>query len=84
MEMTENGNPAGGYLIAQENKIATTMKQKAYGTLVFLFLAMQAETVDQLVSLPQKAEVIRHFEEKMRSATKIPALIAIPYFRSEL
>ena len=45
---------------------------------------MHAETIDQLVSLPWRAMVLRHFEEKMRTTPKIHALIAIPYVRTEL
>ena len=61
MEMVEFRNSARGQSIALENKKAmecyleiriqgTTMKQKAYGTLVSS--EMHAETMDQLVSLP--------------------------------
>ena len=45
---------------------------------------MHAETIDQLVSLPWRAVVLRHFEEEMRTTPKIQALIAIPYARIEL
>ena len=93
MEMVECRNSARGRLIAIENKSAmesyletmtqdTTMKQKAYGTLVSS--EMHAETIDQLVSLPWRAVVLRHFEEEMRTTPKIQALIAIPYARMEL
>ena len=75
IEMVEYRNSARGHLIALEKKGAmecyleammqgTTVKQKAYGTLVSS--AMHAETIDQLVSLPW-----RHFEEQMRTTTKI-------------
>ena len=60
----------------------TTMKQKAYGTLVSY--EMQTETIEQLVSLPWRAVVLRYFEEEMRTTTKIHALIAITYVRTEL
>ena len=60
----------------------TTMKQKAYGNLVSS--EMHAETIDQLVSLPWRAVVLRHFEEEMRTTPKIHALIAITYTRTEL
>ena len=60
----------------------TTMKQMAYGILVSS--EMHAETIDQLVSLPWRAVVLRIFEEEMRSTPKIHALIAIPYVRTEL
>ena len=61
MEMMEYRNWARGHLIALKNKSAmegyletmmqgTTMKQKAYGTLVSY--EMQTETIEQLVSLP--------------------------------
>ena len=43
-----------------------------------------AETIDQLVSLPRRAVVLWHFEEKMRTTPKIHALIAIPHARTEL
>ena len=93
MEMMEYRNSAEGHLIALENKSAmegyletmmqgTTLKQKAYGTLVSS--EMHAETIEQLVSLPWRAVVFRYFEEEMRSTPKINALIAIPYVRTEL
>ena len=58
-----------------------TMKQKAYGTLVFS--EMHTETMDQLVSLPLRLVVLRHFEEEKRTIPKIHALIAIPYVKTE-
>ena len=93
MEMVEYRNSARGNLIGLENKSAfegcletmiqgIRMKQKAYGTLVSS--EMRAETIDQLVSLPWKPVVLRHFEEEMRTTPKIHALIAIPYARTEL
>ena len=93
MEMLEYRNSARGYLMALEDKSAmegylettmqgTTLKQKAYGTLASS--EMQAETIEQLVSLPWKAVVLRYFEEKMRTTPKIHALIAVPYVRTEL
>ena len=60
----------------------TILKQKAYGTLVLP--EMQAETLEQLVSLPWRAVVLRYFEEEMRTTPKIHALIAIPCVRTEL
>ena len=60
----------------------TTLKQKAYRTLASS--ETQAETFEQLVSLPWKAVVLRHFEEEMRTTPKIHALIAVPYVRTEL
>ena len=60
----------------------TTLKQKAYGTLVSS--EMHAETIEQLVSFPWRAVVLRYFEEEMRTTPKIHALIAIPYVRTEL
>ena len=93
MEMVEFRNSARGQPIALENKKAmecyleimiqgTTMMQKAYGILVSS--EMHAETIDQLVSLPWRAVALRRFEEEMRTTTKIHALIAIPYVRTEL
>ena len=93
MEMLEYRNSARGHLIALENKNAmegyletmmqgTTLKQKAYGTLVSS--EMHAETIEQLVSLPWRAVLLRYFEEEMRTTPKIHALIAIPYVRTEL
>ena len=75
-----------GHSIALENKTAlegyletmiqsATMKQKAYGSLVSS--AMHAEPIDQLVSLPWRAEVLRHFEAVIRITPKIQAPIAI-------
>ena len=58
------------------------MKQKAYGTLVSP--EMHPETVDQLVSLPWRAVMLRHFEEEIRTTPKIHALIAVPYLRTDL
>ena len=93
VEMMEYRNSARGHLIALENKKAmegyldtmiqgTTLKQKAYGTLVSS--EMHAETIEQLVSLPWRAVVLRYFEEEMRTTPKIHALIAIPYVRTGL
>ena len=93
MEMLEYRNSARGHLMALEDKSAmegyletmiqgTTLKQKAYGTLASS--EMQAETIEQLVSLPWKAVVLRCFEEKMRTTPKIHALITVPYVRFEL
>ena len=64
MEMLEYRNSARGHLMALKDKSAmesyletmmqgTTLKQKAYGTLASS--EMQAETIEQLVSLPWKA-----------------------------
>ena len=60
----------------------TTLKQKAYGTLVSS--EMHAKTIEQLVSFPWRAVVLRLFEEEMRTTLKIHALIAVPYVRTEL
>ena len=60
----------------------TTLKQKAYGTLASSDI--QAETIEQLVSLPWKAVVLRYFEEEMRTTPRIHALVAVPYVRTEL
>ena len=60
----------------------TTLKQKAYGTQATS--EMQAEPIEQLVSLPWKAVVLPYFEEEMRTTPKIHALIAVPYVRTEL
>ena len=94
MEMLEYRNLARGHLMALEDKSAmegyfetmkmqgTTLKQQAYGTLVSS--EMHAEKIEQLVSHPWRAVVLRHFEEEMRTMPKIHALIAIPYVRAEL
>ena len=93
MEMLEYRNSARGYVIALEDKSAmegyletmlqgTTLKQKAYGTLASS--EIQPETMEQLVSLPWKAVVLRYFEEEMRTAPRIHALMAVPYVRKEL
>ena len=93
MEILEYRNSARGHLMALEDKSAmggyletmmqgTTLKQKAYGTLASS--EMQAETIEQLVSLPRKAVVLRYFEEEMRTTPRIHALIAVPYVRTEL
>ena len=93
MEMLEYRNSARGHLMALEDKSAmegylettmqgTTLKQKAYWTLASS--EMQAETIEQLVSLPWKAVVLRYFEEEMRTTSRMHALIAVPYVRTEL
>ena len=93
MEMLAYRNSARGYVMALEDKMAmegyletmlrsTTLKQKAYGTLASS--EMQAETIEQLVSLPWKAVVLKYFEEEMRTAPRIHALMAVPYVRTEL
>ena len=87
VEMMEFRNSARGNLVALENKGAigyylkgimkdTTMKQTAYGTLATS--EMHAEPVDQLVSLPWRAVLLRHFEEGMRTTSETHVLIAIP------
>ena len=79
MEMLESRNSARGHLIALEEKSAmegyletmtqgTTLKQKAYGTLVLS--KMYAETIEQLVSRPWRAVLLRYFEEEMRTTPK--------------
>ena len=93
MEMLEYRNSARGYVMALEDKStmegyletmlqSTTLKQKAYGTLASS--EIQAETIEQLVSLPWKAVVLRYFEEEMRTAPRIHAPMAVPYVRTEL
>ena len=93
MEMFEYRNSARGHLMALEDKSAmegyletmmqgTTLKQKAYGILASS--EMQAETIEQLMSLPWRAVVLRYFEEEMRTTPRIHALIAVPYVRTEL
>ena len=93
MEMLEYRNSARGYVMALEDKRAmesyletmlqgTTLKQKAYGTLASS--EMQAETMEQLVSLPWKAVVLRYFEEEMRTTPRIHALMTLPCVRTEL
>ena len=93
MEMLKYGNSSRGHLVALEDKSAmegyretmmqgTTLKQKGYGTLASS--AMQAETIEQLVSLRWKAVVLRYFGEEVRTTPKIHALIAVPYVRTEL
>ena len=82
MEMLKYRNSARGYVMALEDEKAmegyletmlrgTTLKQKAYGTLASS--EMQAETIEQLVSLPWKAVVLKYFEEEMRTAPRIHA-----------
>ena len=93
MEILEYRNPARGYVMALEDKSAmegyletmlqgTTLKQKAYGTLASS--EMQAETIEQLVSLPWKAVVLRYFEEEMSTTPRIHALMTVRYVRTEL
>ena len=40
--------------------------------------------MDQLVSLPWKAVVLRYFAEEMRTTPRKHALMAVPYVRTEL
>ena len=86
-------NSARGYVMALEDEKAmedyletmlqgTTLKQKEYGTLASSDI--QAETIEQLVSLPWKAVVLRYFEEEMTTTPKLHALVAVPYERTEL
>ena len=93
MEILKYRNSAKGHLMALEDNSAmegyletmmqgTTLKQKAYGNLASS--EMQAETVEQLVSLAWKAVVLGYFEEEMRTTPRIHALIAVPYVRTEL
>ena len=93
MEMLEYRNSTRGYVMALEDKGAmegyletmlrgTTLKQKAYGTPASS--ETQAETIEQLVSLPWKAVVLKYFEEEMRTTPRIHALMAVPYVRTEL
>ena len=93
MKMLEYRNSARGYVMALEDEKAmegyletmlqgTNLKQKAYGTLASSDI--QAETIEQLVSLPWKAVVLRYFEEEMRTTPRIHALVAVPYVRTEL
>ena len=93
MEMLDYRNSARGLLMALEDKSAmegylemmmqgTTLKQKACGTLVSS--KIHAEMIEQLVSLPWRAVVLRYFEEEMGTTPKIHALIVIPYVRAEL
>ena len=76
----EDKSAMEGYL--ERMMQGTTLKQKAYGTLVPS--DMHAETIEQLVSLPWSAVVLRYFEEEMRTTPKIHDLIAVPYVRTEL
>ena len=69
-------------LMNLEQKLEMVTAIKAYGTLVSF--EMHAKTVDQLVSLPWKAVILRHFEKEMQTTPKIHALIAIPYVRTDL
>ena len=93
MEMLEYRNSARGYVMALEDEKAmegyletmlqgTTLKQKAYRTLASS--EIQAETMEQLVSLPWKAVLLRYFEEEMRTTPRIHALVAVLYVRTEL
>ena len=93
MAMLEYRNSARGYVMALEDKMAmegyletmlrgNTLKQKAYGTLASS--EMQAETIEQLVSLPWKAVALKYFEEEMRTAPRTHALMAVPYVRTEI
>ena len=80
MEMLEYRNSARGHLMALEDQSAmegyldtmmqgTTLKQKAYGTL--LSSEMHKETIEQLVSLPWRAVVLRFFEEELYNCLEV-------------
>ena len=71
MEMLEYRNSARGHSMALEDKSTmeayletmiqgTTLNQKAYGTLVSS--EKHTETIEQLVSLPWRAVVLRYFD----------------------
>ena len=92
-EMMEFRNSVRGRPIALENKDTigcyleeimkdTIMKQKAYGTLASS--EMHTERVDQLVSLPWRAVLLRQFQERMGMASEVHALIATPFVRTEV
>ena len=68
--------------LPERNDSEMAMKHKAYGTLTSS--EMHTETVDQLVNLPWRAVILRHFEREMRTTSKVHALIAKPYVRTEL
>ena len=79
MEMMDCRNSARGHLIALENKSAiyyyldkiikgTIMNQKAYKTMASS--NMHTEAVDQLVALPSRAVLPRHFEVKNKLLRK--------------
>ena len=85
--MLEYRNSARGHLMALEDQSAmegcletmmqgATLKQKAYWTLVSS--EMHAETIEQLVSHPWRAIVLRFLEEELRTTPRIHALIAVP------
>ena len=76
----EDGKAMEGYLETMLQ--GTTLKQKAYGTLASSDI--QAETMEQLMSIPWKAVVLRYFEEEIRTTPRIHALVAVPYVRTEL
>ena len=93
MYMLEYRNSARRYVMDLEDEKAmesdletmlrgTTLKQKANGTLASS--EIQAETMEQLLSLPWKAAVLRYFEEEMRTAPRLHALMAVLYVRTEL
>ena len=93
MGILDYRNSARRYVMALEDKSAmegyletmlqrTALKQKAYGTLATS--EMQAETMEQLVSIPWKAVVLRYFEEEMRTTPRLHALMAVAYVRTEL
>ena len=86
MEMLEYRNSARGYFMALEDKKAMEgyLETLIQGTTLTPVSEMQAKTIEQLVSLPWRAVVLRYFEEEMRTTPKIHALIAIPYVRTEL
>ena len=78
----EEDKSAGTLLIPRFQEEADNDEQGPYGTLASSDI--QAETMEQLVSLPWKAVVLRYFEEEMRTTPKIHALVAVPYVRTEL
>ena len=75
----EDKSAMEGYLEMMMQGTTLKQKAKAYGT--WVLPEMHAETIEQLVSLPWRAVVLRYFEEEMRTMPKIHTLIAIAYVR---
>ena len=87
MEMLEYRNSARGHLMALKDKRAmegyletmmqgTTLKQRAYGTLASS--EMQAETIEQLVSLPWKAVACAKGRDALCSIRFMIEQISVP------
>ena len=57
---------------------------KQHADEIFASSELHTETVDQHVTLPIRAVLLRHFEEEIKMTARVHLLVAGPYFRTEL